>query len=105
MTAERRHRSQSIQPELPLASPRPEPAARPSDAVRTERAGGPRRAGAGGTERAGGPRPTSGWRLDEQTRRIGREGVAAARARLNQALSTDDRKRPEGDGRRAGRAA
>jgi hypothetical protein len=61
------------------------------------------------------------WHLDERTRRLGRDGVAAARALLGQSGGADDgqsggaddgqsggadgRRRPEGEHRRTGRAA
>ena len=84
MSTARRHRSPTIQLELPLRSP-------PAEAT---------------------PDPQGDWRLDERTRRIGRQGVAAARALLE-----DGARAPEGtaaariDGdaggrhRKAGRAA
>ncbi len=84
MSTVRRHRSPAIQLELPLRSP-------------------PARVA---------PRPEGDWRLDEQTRRIGRQGVAAARALLEdgaRAIQDSSAARMDGDtgrGRRkAGRAA
>jgi hypothetical protein len=62
MTTDRRHRSYTIQPQLPL------PAAGDDPAI---------------------GRPASDhdddWRLDDQTRLIGRRGIAEARARLEEA--------------------
>jgi hypothetical protein len=61
MTSDRRRRSPVIQPQLPLSCP-PEAEA---------------------------PRPPSDWQLDEDTRRIGRQGVAAARALLGEPSGGD----------------
>jgi hypothetical protein len=77
MSTRRRHRTSTTQPELPLSSP---------------------------------PAPTDGrrpgdWHLDEVTRRLGRDGVAAARALLRASDGTDDRRRPGGEHQRSGRAA
>jgi hypothetical protein len=77
MSTRHRPRTSTTQPELPLASP---------------------------------PAPTDGrrpgdWHLDEVTRRLGRDGVAAARALLGESGGTDGRKRPEGERQRTGRAA
>jgi hypothetical protein len=60
------------------------------------------------TDSLGRARP---WRLDERTCEIGRRGVAAARALLGDPGSGENRgaagqiEAPQGDGRRAGRAA
>ncbi|MGO8872244.1 MAG: hypothetical protein ACLQPH_12745 [Acidimicrobiales bacterium] len=54
MTADRRTRSRAVQPELPLTPPEAAPGQHADD-----------------------------WRLDDETRSIGRQGVAAARARLD----------------------
>ena len=61
MPTARRHRSPTVQLELPLRSP-------PAEAA---------------------PRRQADWHLDEQTRRIGRRGVAAARALLEDRAGTD----------------
>ncbi|HVA03537.1 MAG TPA: hypothetical protein VMU64_07265 [Acidimicrobiales bacterium] len=36
------------------------------------------------------PHPDSDWRIDEPTRRVGRRGLAAARAALARAAALDD---------------
>ncbi|MGD0313569.1 MAG: hypothetical protein ABSC90_14035 [Acidimicrobiales bacterium] len=46
-----------------------------------------------------------GWKLDEQTRRIGRQGVAAARALLERSAAPAVRRSPGGDRGPTGRAA
>jgi hypothetical protein len=77
MSTRHRHRTSTTQPELPLASPTgPTDGRRPGD-----------------------------WHLDEVTRRLGRDGVAAARALLRGSDGADGPKRAEGDHRRTGRAA
>jgi hypothetical protein len=45
------------------------------------------------------------WRLDEETRQIGRLGVAAARALLERSAGPTDGRRPGHDRGPAGRAA
>ncbi len=45
------------------------------------------------------------WRLDEETRQIGRQGVAAARALLDRSAGPAEGRRPDGDRGPAGRAA
>jgi hypothetical protein len=45
------------------------------------------------------------WHLDEETRVVGRPGIAAARALLDQSHTGADGKRHEGEPGRAGRAA
>lgn len=82
MTADRRHRSEDTQPELPLRRTDIDP----DDLSGRE------------------------WRLDERTRMIGRQGVAAARARLGRAgaggaTGTGPRNRPGNDHGPTGRAA
>jgi hypothetical protein len=77
MTTDRRHRSLEIQLQLPLPSP-------PADS-----------AGADQVD----------WRLDERTRHIGRQGVAAARALLGEADPTARGKYSGGGQGRTGRAA
>jgi hypothetical protein len=86
MTRTRTPSHRATQPELPLG--RPEAGAGPAAAPT---AGSPTGSPVGST-----PRPTSGsgrepadrpaapqeWRLDEETRRIGQAGIAAARAAL-----------------------
>ncbi len=91
MTTERRDGSQGIQPELPLPPPR------------AEGQTGPTGARASRSEQA--PSPTDGWRLDERTRRIGRQGVAAARAQLKGGPRAGREKRSDRSPRPAGRAA
>jgi hypothetical protein len=86
MTSDRRHRSRPSQPQLPLAAPEDN---------------GP------GLEQE--PSGTSGrdrqWRLDEQTRQIGRQGIAAARARLEATRSGRPQQPAAGDGHSSDRAA
>jgi hypothetical protein len=77
MTTDHRARSRAIQPELPLPSAE---------------------SGAGG-------RADGDWRLDEETRSIGRQGVAAARARLERARCATGDQGPAGRHRPQGRAA
>ena len=48
------------------------------------------RPGAGGGAALTAGAPTPGWRLDEKTRRAGRQGVAAARAALAGAVRPGD---------------
>lgn len=62
MSTARRHRSPTTQLQLPLHSP-------PAEAA---------------------PGPQEDWRLDERTRRIGRQGVAAARALLEDGTRTPE---------------
>jgi hypothetical protein len=45
------------------------------------------------------------WRLDDRTRHIGRQGVAAARALLGTSATTGHGERSDGDRGGAGRAA
>jgi hypothetical protein len=75
MTASAAHRARPSQLKLPLHQPDPGHDDRAADA----------------------------WKLDEQTRRIGREGVAAARALLEQSAAA--RTRPGGDRGPTDRAA
>jgi hypothetical protein len=63
MTSDRRHRSRPSQPQLPLVGPEDNGPGLDRD---------PSRASSRDEQ----------WRLDEQTRQIGRQGIAAARARL-----------------------
>ncbi|HEV3132382.1 MAG TPA: hypothetical protein VGY51_10505 [Acidimicrobiales bacterium] len=88
MTTDGRGESQSLQPQLPLteASPRSERTARKEPAQ-------------------GAPTSTRSRRLNEQTRRIGRQGVAAARAQLEGTATATRQDHPEGDPRPTGRAA
>jgi hypothetical protein len=69
MTTDRRRRSTTMQLELPLGSP----SGRSSRRRRTD------------WRPKADRRPVTDWRLDEQTRRIGRQGIAAARALLQDA--------------------
>jgi hypothetical protein len=84
MTTDRRHRSYAIQPQLPLPAL---PAA--------------------GDDPATGPVPDGGdqWRLDDQTRLIGRRGIAEARARLEEARRVATGGAGAGPDRGSGRAA
>ncbi len=77
MSTDRRHRSPTIQLELPLDSAR-------TRTVRTHPAE---------------------WRLDERTRRIGRQGIADARAMLGETTDAGRAKHPGDDRGQAGRAA
>jgi hypothetical protein len=83
MTSRRTHRTSDLQPELPLPS-----AAAPPGRSEARRA----------------PRPAE-WRLDEHTKQIGRQGVAAARAALRSHPAPDRGPHPAGDRDRTGRAA
>ena len=91
MSTDRHRRSPDNQPELPFHPPRTGASSVPTASATTQSV---RR-----------PTPTGDWRLDERTRRIGRQGVAAARAQLEAASSADPQKRADGDRRPAGRAA
>jgi hypothetical protein len=51
------------------------------------------------------PATRGGWRLDERTRRIGLQGVAAARAQLEAVGLAGQQKPSDDDHRPAGRAA
>ena len=86
MTTDRGHRYRPSQPQLPLAEPEDSPQA-------TDRE--PARVAASGEQ----------WRLDEQTRRIGRQGIAAARARLEATRSGRRQQPTAGGGHSSGRAA
>ena len=82
MSSNRPSRPPAHQPELPLGGAQPgEPASPASE-----------------------PRPPE-WRLDERTRRVGRQGIANARALL--AAHDPTRQHPDGPGRgrHTGRAA
>jgi hypothetical protein len=86
MTNDRRHRSRPSQPQLPLAAAEDSgPEADPESPRAT-----------GGAEQ---------WRLDEQTRQIGRQGIAAARARLEATGSGRQSPSTAGGGHSSGRAA
>jgi hypothetical protein len=113
MTTDRRRRSTATQLKLPLQSHPSEvaKAAQALKAVKAARAGGAGKAGGASKASPGArsipeaPRHPGDWRLDEQTRRIGRQGVAAARALLG---DTTDSRHPEGaerERRKPGRAA
>jgi hypothetical protein len=82
MRSNRPRRQAAHQPELPLAGTQPSGSTSPAPKV--------------------GPPE---WRLDEHTRSIGRQGIAAARALLEAHDPT--RQRPDGTGssRQSGRAA
>jgi hypothetical protein len=86
MTSDRRHRSRPTQPQLPLAAPEDNGAGPDQDP----------------TGRSGGDEQ---WRLDEQTRRIGRQGIAAARARLEATRSGRQPQPADGGRHSSGRAA
>jgi hypothetical protein len=81
MTTDRRHRSYAIQPQLPLPAAGEDPAT------------GPVRQG------------DDEWRLDDQTRLIGRRGIAEARARLEEARRAAAGGTAAGPRRGSGRAA
>jgi hypothetical protein len=81
MTTDRRHRSYAIQPQLPLPTAGDDPATGPV------------------------PDGDDGWRLDDQTRLIGRRGIAEARARLEEARRVATGGAGAGPGRGSGRAA
>jgi hypothetical protein len=86
MTSDRRHRSRPSQPQLPLVAPEdngPGLDRDPSRATTHEEK----------------------WRLDEQTRQIGRQGIAAARARLEATRSARQPQPAAGGGHSSGRAA
>jgi hypothetical protein len=81
MTTDRRHRSYTIQPQLPLPAPDDDPAIGPA------------------------PDHDDDWRLDDQTRLIGRRGIAEARARLEAARRAPSGGAATGPRRGSGRAA
>ena len=68
------HHTRTLGLQLPLPLPEVEPTTGPVAVPDTPTVGD-----GCGDDRA---RTTPGWRLDEHTRRIGRQGVAEARARL-----------------------
>jgi hypothetical protein len=98
MTTDGPDGSQSLQPELPLAVPPTEASPR---STRTGHTAHTARTGPA----QGAPTSTRSRRLNEQTRRIGRQGVAAARAQLEGTATTTRHNHPEGDPRPTGRAA
>lgn len=57
----------------------------PKEAVKAGGTSRPSRRRAAGSPRPAPANPGTDWRLDEHTRAVGREGVAAARALLNRA--------------------
>ncbi len=81
MAPARRHRSRTSQPELPL--PESEGVVTPGTA-------------------AG---PVTDWRIDEHTRTVGLQGIAAARARLAATAGRRGGHAGEADHHQAGRAA
>lgn len=81
MATARRHRSRISQPELPLPAPDGDSPEGPAGAT-----------------------PLVDWRLDERTRTVGLEGIAAARAQLV-ATAGSATGRSEATEREAGRAA
>jgi hypothetical protein len=81
MTTDRRHRSYTIQPQLPLPAAGDDPAIGPASDHDDE------------------------WRLDDQTRLIGRRGIAEARARLEEARRAPAGGAAAGPRRGSGRAA
>jgi hypothetical protein len=81
MTTDRRHRSYALQPQLPLPAAGDDPAAGPA------------------------PEQEDDWRLDDQTRLIGRRGIAEARARLEEARRAPTGGAVTGPHRGSGRAA
>jgi hypothetical protein len=128
MTTDRRRRSTAIQPELPLR-PHPSEVAKAAKALQAAKAAGAARVGRGargrradqvvnrrGAAQAAPASPSApalpaapghpgDWRLDERTRRIGRQGVAAARAQLGDATTAGHSDESDKDRRRPGRAA
>jgi hypothetical protein len=81
MTTDRRHRSYTIQPQLPLPAAGDDPAIGPA------------------------PDRDDEWRLDDQTRLIGRRGIAEARARLEASRRSPTGGTVAGPRRGSGRAA
>jgi hypothetical protein len=81
MASDRNRRSRAIQPQLPLSSP---PEEVPGDDP---------------------PRRSSDWQLDERTRQIGRQGIAAARALLGEPAAAHGDDHPARGRSGAGRAA
>ncbi|HUD17831.1 MAG TPA: hypothetical protein VMQ59_11235 [Acidimicrobiales bacterium] len=86
MSTASRRRPHTLQPELPLTPTAP--------TAPTEAGGSP-----------ASPGRHTDWHLDEQTRRLGHQGVAAARALLAGPDGDGGGKQADGDARRAGRAA
>jgi hypothetical protein len=82
MSSNRPSRPPAHQPELPLTGTEPQESGPPTAE----------------------PRPPE-WRLDERTRRIGRQGIAAARALLAAHDPTRHQPGGTGPGRYTGRAA
>ena len=81
MTTARRSRSRTTQPELPLRLASAAPSRRPA------------------------PPEAADWRIDEDTRRVGRRGIAAARERLAATRTRADDGSKGLDHQRTGRAA
>ena len=119
MTTDRRRRSATTQLELPLR-PHPSEVARAAEALRAAkaaragRAAGAVKAGKSVKAAKGAPavpavpsasRHPGDWRLDERTRRIGRQGVAAARALLGDTTATRHPEEADKDRRRPRHAA
>ncbi len=82
MATARRHRSRTSQPELPLPAPE-----------------------GGAANGTGGGTPVTDWRLDERTRKVGLQGIAAARARLAATADPNGGRSTAADHHEAGRAA